>query len=82
MFDRAPELFGPCRHLSDISDNTVEIFAIPAAYLLKPVQIEEVVSVHDNILASFDLGDLIDGKTDGLINGRGDIEDHGRMRGI
>jgi hypothetical protein len=80
VFDRTPELFRPPRDLPNVGDEPVKIAAVQAVELLNTVEIAQGVPVKDDIAASFDLGDLVDGKADGLEQGDKGIHEQGRKQ--
>ena len=66
VFDRAPVLFCSSCYFMDIGEQSVEVSAVYAVELFDGVEVAEGVSVDDDIIATFDLGNLVDGKADSL----------------
>src|SRR4051794_2016215 len=83
VFDRTPILLGTARNLAGISDKAIAIGAICAIYLLKQVEISQVVSIEDQIVAAFDLFDAVDRKADRLVHGDEHIQQYeGYYQGV
>ena len=77
VFDRTPVLFRSAGDLTDVGDQSVEVSAVHAVQLFNGVEVAEGIPVDDNVAAAFDLGDLVDGKADGLEQGDEGIHEQG-----
>ena len=77
VFDRTPVLFRSAGDLTDVGDQSVEVSTVHTVQLFNGVEIAEGMAVDDNVAAAFDLGDLIDGETDGLEQGDEGIQEQG-----
>jgi len=62
----------------DIGDQSVEVAAVDTVQFFNTIEVAEGMPVDDNVPAPFDLGNLVDGKADGLGPGDKEVQEQGR----
>ena len=78
VFDRAPVLFAAGSNFRDIEKKAVHVAAVDTVDLLDQVEVAQVLAVDDDVVAAFDLVDLVDGETGPLIEGDEKIQQQAR----
>ena len=80
MLDGAEALFRSGGNLSNIRKQPVGIGAIDTADFLDCVQIGQTASVEDQVVLASNLGNSIDGKANGLVDGNEEVQQQKRNR--
>ncbi|OOZ41539.1 hypothetical protein BOW53_03245 [Solemya pervernicosa gill symbiont] len=74
MLDRAPVLFNPRGNLANIGDQSVEVAAVDAVESFNDVEIAQVVTVDDDIVASPNPGYTVEREADGVEQANAEID--------
>ena len=80
MFNGAPMLFRAAGDFTRIGDDAVCIPAKGAIHRLDEVKISEMMPVDNDIVGPRDPRNAVNAKTDMLVNGNPDIDQHQRYK--
>ena len=74
MFNGAKVLLCPGRHLPYVGDQAVGIATVVAIEMFDPVQVRKMSTVKEDVTRTVNLGHLIDGKADRLVDPNPKVE--------
>ena len=75
MFYWTPVLFCPGNHFPRVGHYSVPVSAIKTIQFFNTIEVDELMSVHDNIVGPFDPPNAIKAETDMLVHRYGEIKE-------